>query len=100
MHSARDSAPPTRTEELTGAAHSPVLEFRVTVGAGPDKGKAATSRAARIVIGTHPSADLVLEDKSVSRFHCELAVVDGNLRVRDLGSRNGTRLDGVAVLLA
>lgn len=51
----------------------------------------------RLVVGTHRSADFVLTDRTVSRFHCEL-VIDGEaLQLRDLGSRNGTVIDNVEV---
>jgi transcriptional regulator with GAF, ATPase, and Fis domain len=49
-------------------------------------------------VGTHERADLLLTDRTVSRLHCEILSGDGRLRVRDLGSRNGTRIDGVAVV--
>ena len=51
----------------------------------------------RCSIGSDPSNDFVLDDKTVSRFHCEVVVSDLGVRVRDLGSRNGTRIDGVRV---
>lgn len=42
------------------------------------------------IIGSAPSADVVIEDRAVSRTHVELAVVSGGVAVNDLGSRNGT----------
>jgi transcriptional regulator of acetoin/glycerol metabolism len=42
----------------------------------------------------------VLTDGTVSRFHCELTIEHGRATVRDLGSKNGTVVDGVAVLAA
>jgi DNA-binding NtrC family response regulator len=48
-------------------------------------------------IGTHSSNDVVLADPAVSRFHCRLVREDGGWRVRDTGSLNGTRLDGVRI---
>jgi DNA-binding NtrC family response regulator len=48
-------------------------------------------------IGTHSSNDLVLQDPAVSRFHCRLLREDGSWRVRDWGSLNGTRLEGVRI---
>src|SRR5262249_2055099 len=48
-------------------------------------------------IGSHPSNDLVLADRAVSRFHCEIVLGDGAALLRDLGSRNGTTLDGVVI---
>jgi two-component system, NtrC family, response regulator GlrR len=51
----------------------------------------------RIVVGTAPSADVVLTDRAVSRLHAELDPRDDGLWVRDLGSRNGTFLEGIRV---
>jgi transcriptional regulator with GAF, ATPase, and Fis domain len=51
-------------------------------------------------IGSHASNDLVLEDKTISRFHCRIAREGQAWRITDTGSTNGTRLDGVRVLAA
>jgi two-component system response regulator GlrR len=67
------------------------------VAAGPNAGASFDATADRIVIGTHESATVRLDDRTVSRFHCELTHVAGQLLVRDLGSRNGTYIDGVAI---
>ncbi len=48
-------------------------------------------------IGADSSNDLVLQDATVSRFHCEVFLADKRPMVRDLGSTNGTYLDGVRV---
>ncbi|MEM9072227.1 MAG: sigma 54-interacting transcriptional regulator [Myxococcota bacterium] len=48
-------------------------------------------------IGSDESNDLVLPDRSVSRYHCELRIDQYGARLRDLGSRNGTRIDGVRI---
>src|SRR5690348_712068 len=49
-------------------------------------------RDGRLTIGRDEGNDLVLADPVVSRFHAELTVRDGRAAVRDLGSRNGTRV--------
>ena len=54
----------------------------------------------RVVVGTAPSADVVLTDRAVSRLHAELEPRDDGLWVRDLGSRNGTFVEGIRVLAA
>jgi DNA-binding NtrC family response regulator len=48
-------------------------------------------------IGTHSSNDLVLADPAVSRFHCRMTREEGIWHVRDLGSLNGTKLEGVRI---
>jgi two-component system, NtrC family, response regulator GlrR len=54
----------------------------------------------RSSIGQHPSNDVVLADRTISRFHCEILLDEGGARVRDLQSRNGTRVDGTRVVEA
>lgn len=51
-------------------------------------------------IGSHPSNDLVLDDPTISRFHCRIARQGNAWRVTDAGSTNGTRLGGVKILAA
>jgi len=46
-----------------------------------------------LTIGRDPANDVVLDDPNVSRFHAEVRPVEGGSEVRDLGSRNGTRVD-------
>lgn len=46
------------------------------------------------VIGRGVDADIVLDDPGVSRRHAEIHVLDGKLRLVDLGSTNGTYVDG------
>lgn len=48
----------------------------------------------RLTIGRDESNDVVLDDPNVSRFHAQVLRTDGQIEVRDLSSRNGTRLDG------
>ncbi|MEZ6060673.1 MAG: FHA domain-containing protein [Planctomycetaceae bacterium] len=42
--------------------------------------------------------DLALEHTSVSKLHCILVKTDGLIYMRDLGSTNGTRVNGQRVL--
>jgi two-component system, NtrC family, response regulator GlrR len=83
-----------------GRLKVPVRQFSLRVVAGPDQGVAHTSAGERVSIGTERGADLVLTDPAVSRFHCEIVVAKEQALVQDLGSRNGTFVEGVSVLSA
>jgi pSer/pThr/pTyr-binding forkhead associated (FHA) protein len=47
-----------------------------------------------IVVGRSLSVDAPVPDAMVSRRHCELDCRDGRLVIRDLGSTNGTIVNG------
>jgi ABC transport system ATP-binding/permease protein len=48
----------------------------------------------RLVVGRALGLEIIVEDDSVSRKHAEVEVVDGEVRLRDLGSANGTSVNG------
>jgi two-component system, NtrC family, response regulator HydG len=50
-----------------------------------------------VVVGAGSTCDLVLVDPQVSRRHAELAVVPEGIRIKDLGSTNGTWWQGTKV---
>src|SRR5437667_8854408 len=50
-----------------------------------------------ILVGRQDDCDLRLDHKSVSKMHCVLVKTDGLLLLRDLGSTNGTRVNGTRV---
>ncbi len=77
-----------------------VRRFRLAVVEGPARGLAWESTGDRCLIGSHKRNDLVIDDPTVSRFHCEISVDAGGPRIRDAKSRNGTIVDGVVVLEA
>lgn len=47
-----------------------------------------------LLIGRHPSCDIVVPADTVSRRHARLVFRDGSWVVQDLNSTNGTRLNG------
>lgn len=49
------------------------------------------------VVGRKEDCDLRLDHKSISKMHCILVKTDGLLLLRDLGSTNGTRVNGTRV---
>jgi pSer/pThr/pTyr-binding forkhead associated (FHA) protein len=50
-----------------------------------------------ILVGRKENCDLRLDHKSVSKLHCVIVRTDGLLLLRDLGSTNGTRVNGTRV---
>src|SRR5438876_12294965 len=50
-----------------------------------------------VLIGRDEDCDVRLDHKSVSKVHCVLVKTDGLLLLRDLGSTNGTRVNGTRV---
>jgi DNA-binding NtrC family response regulator len=74
--------------------------FVLTVVEGPDAGMVVTLDASgptRALLGQSPVCTLRLSDAQVSRRHAALMVHDSNLEIRDLGSTNGTTINGVLV---
>jgi hypothetical protein len=49
------------------------------------------------VLGRHLENDIVLNDTNVSRKHSEFVCAAGEVVVRDLGSTNGTKVNGVLI---
>ncbi len=60
-------------------------------------GPHAAALDGRAVLGAAPGVDLVVSDPAVSRLHLEFEARDDGVWVRDLGSRNGTFVEGVLV---
>jgi hypothetical protein len=54
----------------------------------------------RLVLGRSSRCQLVFADDTVSRQHAELRLVDGRWILRDLGSSNGTWVNGRRVMEA
>ncbi len=52
----------------------------------------------RIEIGRDPDAAVTFDDPSVSRHHAAVIHDDGDYVIEDLGSSNGTFVDGVPVV--
>jgi two-component system, NtrC family, response regulator GlrR len=85
------------TVKLAATALPEIRSVRIDVVAGVDAGASLTGRSERLVIGTHRTADLVLADPTVSRFHLEIGIDADCVVLRDLGSRNGTSIEGLEI---
>jgi pSer/pThr/pTyr-binding forkhead associated (FHA) protein len=63
-----------RSTQLVPHDDGPAVDrIQLLVITGPDAGKSLAAPGTRCVIGTHDSADLVLTDPTVSRFHCVIS---------------------------
>ena len=65
-----------------------------------DKTPAIALARLPLVIGRGPDADVRLDDQHVSRRHCEVLLAENALVVRDLGSTNGTFVNGIRTELS
>jgi hypothetical protein len=63
--------------------------------AGPRIREEIPVRATAVTIGQGADNEVVLDDDTVSTTHARLEYVDGAWRLTDLGSSNGTRVEGV-----
>src|SRR3954464_5142581 len=50
-----------------------------------------------LLIGRHPECDVRLDLAKISRRHCCVALAYDRVMIRDLGSRNGLRVNGLVV---
>ena len=50
-----------------------------------------------LLLGRHPECDIQIDSRKISRRHCCIAQVEDHLTVRDLGSTNGIRINGIRV---
>jgi transcriptional regulator with PAS, ATPase and Fis domain len=79
-----DRVQPLRAAWLVVAPDTPE-ERRVAIGETP------------LCIGTEAGVDIQLGDPHVSRRHAEIARTEDGVTLRDLGSRNGTHVEGMAI---
>ncbi|MER5472742.1 FHA domain-containing protein [Streptomyces sp. NPDC002685] len=74
------------------------VSAQLHVVAGPDAGGVHLLHGGQIHIGRSADADVPLDDPDVSRLHCAVTVTpEGRVSVADIGSTNGTTLDGSRV---
>ncbi len=51
-----------------------------------------------LLLGRHPECDIQIDSRKISRRHCCIAQVSDYLVVRDLGSTNGIRINGIRIV--
>lgn len=65
---------------------------------GPARGKTYSLDEARVDLGRLASNRICVPDQSVSRRHCVLETEHEQITLRDLESRNGTRVNGLPIM--
>jgi pSer/pThr/pTyr-binding forkhead associated (FHA) protein len=67
--------------------------MEIVVVEGPDQGR-SFALTAESVVGRDPTATVHLTDEEVSRRHAIVSVGEGQAMIEDLGSFNGTHMNG------
>ncbi len=76
---------------MSAAKPAAPTTLRVTASGAPDT---TLTLRKMIVIGRDAECDLVIRDAKASRRHCKLTRGTGDFILEDLGSKNGTQVDG------
>jgi DNA-binding NtrC family response regulator len=93
---------PSTLVDPASAAEAPRLR-RLVVIEGPDRGRTFELdpfSPTRMLLGTSPSCEIRLADPVVSRRHLAFEPAGNRFRLKDLGSTNGSFLDGVSFVEA
>jgi hypothetical protein len=72
-------------------------QLQLVVHAGPLAGKGFPIRGNMLSIGRDADNDISLDDDQVSRYHARLLLQEDQIILEDLGSTNGTRVNGKPV---
>jgi diguanylate cyclase (GGDEF)-like protein len=73
--------------------HSPA-EWALVAYAGAALGRVFPLSVGQLLVGRAPDAGVALLDGEVSRHHAKILVEEGRVQLEDLGSTNGTRVNG------
>jgi two-component system response regulator HydG len=98
MHHEDDAA--TAVNAVERAPSRLAVGCLVIVEAGPDAGRTVPvdgRSAGRVFVGQSASCEVRLADRSVSRRHAAIELQADGVRLTDLGSTNGTFVDGMRV---
>jgi hypothetical protein len=86
---------PDKEPELSGQPDQ--RQLQLVVHAGPLAGKGYPIATSTLTFGRDPDNNIVLDDSEVSRHHARLVREAGQIVLEDLGSTNGTRVNGRAI---
>src|SRR5438477_330668 len=82
---------------IATAADDRAAEPRLVAIAGPLGGEVLPLTGDTVTIGRDPASTICLSDLALSRRHCAIARTAEGWRIRDLGSFNGTFVNGMQV---
>lgn len=74
------------------------MELRLKILAGSHAGHEMKIAKDRFLIGRSAECHLRPNSEKVSRHHCVFLLADGRVTIRDLGSRNGTLVNGEKII--
>lgn len=93
-----DAESPTLILTPESGPHKMVVrKSKLLVISGPLQGRELVIEKDSFTIGSGEGNDLQLDDSTISRRHCEIRLIAEGFQIRDLGSTNGTRVQGVKV---
>lgn len=87
-------APSLSPEEQSAIAALPANSALLIAQRGPSVGSRFLLDQDLSVAGRHPNADIFLDDVTVSRRHVEFSRNPSGFLMKDMGSMNGTYLNG------
>ncbi len=91
-----DSSTPNRIV-LTPPKSSGKPQITITILAGPEQGHIFKIARPSTTLGRSNTCEVMITDPLVSRQHCQILLGMGGISLRDLGSTNGTFLNGARV---
>ncbi|MBN1995092.1 MAG: FHA domain-containing protein [Anaerolineae bacterium] len=80
------------------APGAPERQLQLVVHAGPLAGKGFPITGATLTIGRDATNDITLDDEQVSRYHARLLRQQDQVILEDLGSTNGTLVNGKPIM--
>ncbi len=69
----------------------------LTIIQGPDHGKTFDAHGVSVTVGRDPACGIPLRDPGISRHHARFEWQDGRCVLKDLGSANGTFVNGLRI---